>query len=470
MSMPRLAPCALAACTLVSLALSLSACSNDDGSVGTPPVPQDLREKYALEPFSYADLPYPGGNNPSNAGYADRVELGRLLFFDHELAGRRDISCGTCHHPALAWADARPLGAGVSGIGLGPDRVLQDSRIEPMPRNVPTNMNVGMNSALPGGPPDARGMIFWDSRERGLEAQAIQPCGTIDEMSYHLAIYDEPTYADSVAADSVAARLRRIPEYVDRFRAAFPVEAAEMDAAPGDPAHHAIRKGTMERALAAYQRELIALDSPYERYVGGEDDALNAAQLRGLDLFYGRARCADCHNGPMLSDFSMSRTGVKHDSPGRDPRSRNGLGRDQGLAEHTSRPDDLYKYRVPSLRNTELTGPWFRHGVAQNLREVVVLKIAAGIRPSDPERAEIFDRLYDTRLSHDALDPRLVPVALTDAEVDDLVAFMQSLTARSIDSPFIDPTVPERVPSGLPTVQRLEPFSLVPLPQHTVPR
>jgi cytochrome c peroxidase len=288
---------------IIALA-GLAACSSDDG-------PTDLREKYNLRPFGYGDIPYPADNGPADEGYAERVALGRLLFFDHLLAGDLDTSCGTCHHPAFAWADARPLGAGVTGVGLGPDRILDsdDPHITDMPRNVPTNLNAGLSSARAGGPPDADGIMFWDSRESSLEVQALQPTATFDEMRHY-------AYSDSAAADSIKMRLRQVGSYEPLFRDAFPDYGREMDEDPGSPDKHVIRVGSIEMALSAYQRELVTLSSPYDDYVAGDDKALSAAQLRGLDLFFGRARCGSCHNGPMLSDYSMSRYRSPAGAPG----------------------------------------------------------------------------------------------------------------------------------------------------------
>ena len=448
----------------VLLLVVLASCSSDDPT--DVEVRADLRERYGLEPYSYEDIPYPVDNAPSDAGYAERVALGRLLFFDHLLSGNHDTSCGTCHHPALAWADARPLGAGVTGVGLGPDRVLDTS--DPysldMPRNVPTNLNAGLSAAVPGGMPDPDGIMFWDSRAHSLEVQALQPTATFDEMRHY-------AYPDSVAADSVTVRVRQIPRYVELFRDAFPAYAAEMDANPGDPARHVVRKGSLEMALSAYQRELVALSSPYDDYVAGDDGALSAAQYRGLDLFFGKAGCGDCHYGPMLSSYEMLRVGVAHSGPGRDPVSRGGLGEDNGLMEHTGLGSDRYRYRTPSLRNVELTGPWFRNGTAMSLRETVQFFNIGARNPEEGAPLTGAEHLVDQRLqpaADDLIDPRVRRLGLTDAEVDDIVEFMKSLTDRSIDSPYIDPTVPdaEEIPSGMPPVEKIPPFSLVPLPQH----
>lgn len=474
---------AFAAVPIIAL-LVLVGCSDD----GDNPVVEtwdgpDLREMHALQTLELSDVEYPPFNGPDQPGYDERVELGRNLFFDPILAGRNDISCGHCHHPAMAWVDGNDLSPGVSGEGLGPDRELTDDNILLMPRNTPTSLNVGLSSAEVGGPPSARGVLFWDGRANSLEQQAFQPTATIDEMSYHLPNEGMPTYPDSLAADFVMARLRDVPAYIDAFRAGFPLEAAEMDAAPNDTTKHVIRRSTFERALGAYQRELITIDSPYDEWVRGDDRALTIPQLRGAELFYGRAQCSTCHGGPMFSDYSFSRLGVKDNprSPGRLPveRGGSGTGVDTGRQENSGDFADIYRFRVPSLRNVELTGPWFRHGQAESLREVVLFHAMAGHEPDaalEPERHAIWERYIGGHatggdvitFTPEQLDERLVPVALTDAEVDDIVAFMRSLTDRTLDG-RADPTVPDSLPSGLETVEKLEPFSLVPFPQHVDP-
>jgi cytochrome c peroxidase len=439
MKAPALVRWTVSTLSVVLIISSLVSCSGDDDPAAPPR--EDLRSKYGLTTISYDDLPYPPGNQPTDPGYAERVELGRLLFFDHILAGRHDTSCGTCHHPAFAWADARDLGAGVSGEGIGPDRIIMDPMINPMPRNVPTNLNAGLSSQVDGGAPSWNGVLFWDGRAHRLEVQALQPAATFDEMRHY-------AYTDSAAADSVVMRLRSLSGYLEPFREAFPTEAAEMEVHPDDPTRHVIRRGTAERALAAYQRELVTLTSPYDHYVRGDDYALTDAQFRGLDLFFGKANCGSCHYGPMLSSYEFTRVGVENHGPGRPPISHGGDGTDRGLYEHTSVADDLYRFRTPTLRNVELTGPYFRNGVASTLREVV----------------EFFDQGGNTAgLNPSKIDPRVYPLQLTEQEIDDLVEFMKALTDRTIDSPFVDPTVPESVPSGLAPVERIEPFSLVPV-------
>lgn len=425
------------ALALSVVGMALIGCSDDDSTPIGPPPREDLRAKYGLQPLAVGGVPYPVDNPAS----AQRVSLGRLLFFDPILSGPQDVSCGTCHHPAFAWGDGRPRGIGVSGTGLGPDRVLGDpAHVSETPRNTPTCLNAGCSSQTIGGPPHALGLQFWDGRVGGLELQATKPIASFDEMRGF-------GYAESAALPSVLERLRGIAQYVTLFRGAFPDEAADMDAHPADLQHHVIRDTTYERALAAYQRELLTLGSPYDRYVAGDDWALTEPQFRGLDLFFGKARCGECHDGPMLSNYEFVRTGVAQAGPGRPPIMHGGDGLDRGRYEHTLDPADMFKFRVPSLRNVEITGPWFRTGEATSLREVV----------------EFYNNGGNTAgLPPITMDPRVMVLNLTAEEIDQIVAFLGSLTDRTIDSPLVDPTVPLSVPSGLAPPEPLAPFSRVP--------
>jgi len=408
-------------------------CSEED-----PIEPTGPREEFDL--VTLGAVPYPPDNLPSR----ERVALGRLLFFDPILSGEKDISCGHCHHPALAWGDGRARAIGVSGTvpgigpaGVGPDRVLLDpeNHLE-TPRNTPSCMNAGC-SAHPHGHPEYRGSQFWDGRADGLENQAALPITSFDEMA-------GDAYTEADAMDSVLVRLQTIPEYVELFRDAFPDEADEMDAFPE---RHVIRESTYDRALGAYERELVFASSPFDAYVDGDDDALGSRGYAGMLLFFGDAGCAQCHHGPMLSSYEFVITGVDSAGPGRDPIVRGGDGMDWGRWEHTGDELDRFAFRVPTLRNVELTGPYMHTGEASTLEEVIQFYNDGG---------------NDHGLEAWRIDARLQPLGLGDQEVGDLVAFLKTLTDRTVDSDLIDLTVPLSVPSGLTPPEPLEPFSLVP--------
>ena len=247
------------------------------------------------------------GATPPSPG-TPQEELGRLLFWDPVLSGPMDVSCATCHHPDFAYADGRALSLGPGAVGLGPDRVDLSGGVIPVAqRNSPTLLNVAYNGLdrqrrrRRGGPRftplpadletvnQERAPMFWDRRARSLETQALLPLAIREEMR-------GDAYPEEVAVDSVVARLRAIPEYVSLFREVYGEETS-------------IDATQIAGTIAAFERTLIARNSPFDRFLAGDVDALTTQQRRGLDEF-NEADCSDCHRGPMLSDFNMHAEGV----------------------------------------------------------------------------------------------------------------------------------------------------------------
>lgn len=406
------------ACLVTALALA-AACGDGAGPDGFDD--DELRQRFALAPLGPVPQP-PEGRAP-----AERIQLGRLLFFDPILGGEKDVSCATCHHPAFAFADGRQFSAGVSGAGLGPDRTLAVSAIsgQPIgltPRNSPTVLNAAYNADSLGRPSHL-GLQFWDGRATGLEEQARGPITSRSEMA-------GDAYPGDLARDSVVARLRSIPEYVDRFRTAFPPEA--VGATGGD----IITMDTYGRALAAYERELVTRRTQFDRYASGDDAALSQQQKRGLELFFTSARCGQCHSGPMFSDFSFRVLGVPQEGSGGTVLQGDDLGRE----EHTALASDRRAFRTPSLRNVELTAPYMHDGAFSSLDEVIRFYDAG----ATPRHAGI---------SSSELDPLVsTPLGLSAEDRAALEAFLRALTDAGAD---IDPsllTVPPSVPSGLTPV------------------
>lgn len=397
-------------------------------TVGVAPGPVDAADRAALAaafgvaPIASLAMAYPPNNRPSAA----RADLGRLLFFDPILSGERDVSCAVCHHPDRAFADGRPRSAGVGGgAALGPARPVGRSRLTGQPlaesaRNAPTVLNAGfLGTTLGANGADAGGgagyadflsVLFWDGRsEKGLEGQALHPLGSRDEMA-------GDAYPFRDAHWTVLARLRAVPAYDARFRAAFPELGDEPTA---------ITSSSLARAIAAFERTLVTPDAPFDRWLAGDDGALDAAATRGKALFFGRAGCAACHHGPLLSDFAFHVVGAAQAGPGLPDGRRDDIGR----AAFTGRDADRYAFRTPPLRNVALTAPYFHAGTAATLADAVAF----------------FDRGGNDRgLPADRLDPRLRPLGLSAGERADLVAFLASLTGTP---PAV--AVPTAVPSGL---------------------
>lgn len=408
----RLLSCRLLCCCL------LAGCGDGPSE---PSDDEELRERFQLK--ALGDTPRAPGDHP----LAARIELGRLLFFDPIISGEKDVACATCHHPGFGFADGRQFSAGVSGVGLGPARVVSASAItgEPIPltgRNSPTVLNAAFNADASGAPSHL-GLQFWDGRAAGLEAQARGPLASRSEMA-------GDAYAAADAEDSVVARLRELPEYVQRFEAAFPAEAALHGGAD------VVTIETYARAVAAYERELVTRETPFDRYARGDDAALTEQQKLGLELFFTRAKCANCHSGPMFSDFAYRVAGVSQAGIGGSVIA----GDDVGREEHTGNSADRYRFRTPALRNVELTAPYMHDGVFATLEEVVRFYDAA----AQPRHAAVGD---------DALDPLLRdPLNLTDSEISALVEFMKALTdpGTALEPGLL--TVPLSVPSGLTPV------------------
>ena len=191
-----------------------------------------------------------------------------------------DVSCATCHHPDHAYADGRALSLGPGAVGLGPDRVgLTSGGIPVVQRNSPTLLNVAFNgldrqrgrrrrgprfTPLPANLEAVnsdRAPMFWDRRARSLETQALLPLTIREEMR-------GDAYPEEVAVDSVVARLGAIPEYVSLFREVYGQDTS-------------IDATQIAEAIAAFERTLVARNSPFDRFLAGDEDALTAEQRRG---------------------------------------------------------------------------------------------------------------------------------------------------------------------------------------------
>jgi cytochrome c peroxidase len=355
--------------------------------------------------------------------------LGRLLFWDPILSGNRDTACATCHHPDFAYADGRDLSRGTGASGLGPQRVdISKGQIPVVKRNSPTILNVAFNGfdgdddgdgrgrrRFGGSSPSviqARAPMFWDSRVRSLETQALEPIKALEEMRGH-------AYPEAEAVETVVARLGKIPEYVALFQEAF---------GPGT----AVDAPRLADALAAFERSLVAMNSPFDRYRAGDFDALTAQQRRGLETF-DDVGCERCHEGVMFSDFDLEAEGVPEHPLLAVPDA--GAGR--------------FRFRTPSLRNVALTAPYMHNGMLPTLKDV--LRFYDNGRSENPNVSNDQDRDNDRGRGRDANGLARVSGGfrrvdnMSEGEMEDIIAFLNALTDSSFDR-----TIPARVPSGLP--------------------
>jgi cytochrome c peroxidase len=436
------------------MALAVAGCS--DGPAGTSDLDTQVREALAeagVTPLS--SLP------PKDPAL---VLLGQALMFDKVLSGNRDISCATCHNPASGTSDGLSVSIGTGGVGSAGSRVLSAAP-QFIPRNAQELFNRGYAEFA---------SMFWDGRvfqagngdfhtpagtqlpaglSNALAAQAMFPVTTRLEMRGQAGDVDRfgaPNELAQLGDDERPAiwaalinRLLAIPEYVSLFQAAYPAVA------PADLGfQHAAN------AIAAFEVEAFtSVNSPLDRYVRGDDGALGEAEKRGALLFFGKANCGSCHLGSQLTDQQFHSIGVPQVGPGFAPESPEDHGRDRVTGAAAER----YQFRTPPLRNVELTGPYMHDGAYTTLGAAVrhYLNTTTSLRSYDPSQLR-----EDLRASHisdpstlDAMAATLdalvqSPLTLSDAEVDDIVAFLRSLTdpaARDLSA-----AIPPSVPSGLP--------------------
>ncbi|MEI9412900.1 cytochrome-c peroxidase [Mesorhizobium salmacidum] len=293
----------------------------------------------------------------SNPATAEKVELGKMLFFEPRLSESHNISCNTCHQIGFGGADGRPTSIGHNWQHGG--------------RNAPTVLNSVFNIAQ-----------FWDGRAADLMEQAGGPIANPIEMG-------------STPARAVD-QLKGIPGYVDAFRKAFPEEI--------DPLSY----NNIGKAIAVFEATLTTPNAPFDRYLEGDEKALTVEEKKGLALFMGKG-CASCHSGVNVGGGMYAPFGVV-EKPGGDflPPA------DEGRKRVTGELQDQYVFKVPSLRNVELTAPYFHSGRAWDLDEVVAAMGTA------------------------QLGTRLAP-----EDVSSIVAFLRTLTGEQpqVTYPALPPSV-----------------------------
>lgn len=419
----------------------------------------DGRLQEAIATQQITPLPAPPPQDPA------QVALGQLLFFDKIISGNHDVSCATCHHPSLASSDNLPLSIGVGGFGLGPFRRANPERAF-IPRNAPEIFNRG----VPGW-----NTMFWDSRvEFGydgdlmtpagnrlpdgltgvLAAQAMFPPTSRDEMRGlrgDTAVDGTPNELANIIDtnlngiwNGITDRLLANPEYVALFQAAYPdIPVRELGF------EHAAN------AIAAFETDAFTfLNSPWQRYLHGDLNAMSPQAKQGALLFYGTAGCAACHSGPLMTDQQTHIIAAPQVGPGKN----DDYGLDYGRFLHTGNSTDKYAFRTPPLHNVALTGPWTHAGAYSTLEAVIRhhMDPEAALRTYDPtvhlplalqNMLHIDPEHIQEMTAH--LDPKLAPVSsLTPSEITALVAFLEALTDPAAQE--LNHLIPSQVPSGLP--------------------
>jgi cytochrome c peroxidase len=293
-----------------------------------------------------AQPPTPADNQTT----PERVELGKMLFFDPRLSGDGNMSCASCHNPALGWSDGLATAKGFKSMVLA--------------RATPTVVNTGYNA-----------IQMWDGRKASLEDQAKGPMEAAAEMNS-----DVP---------KLLGMLTNSAGYRALFAKAYPDEPVNFD--------------TVAKALAAFERTVVSNDSPFDRWVRGDKTAMTEQQVRGFEIFVreDKGNCAACHQAPNFTDNGFHNIGLA---------SFGVPNPDLGRYLHKPVKSMRGAFKTPTLRDIELTAPYFHDGSARSLIDVVDHYVSGG----------------EVKTS---LSASMKPLNLDESEKQALVAFMRALTS-----------------------------------------
>jgi cytochrome c peroxidase len=323
---------------------------------------------------------------PDNPQTSEKISLGQKLFFERRLSVDGTVSCSTCHDPQLAFTDRKPLSVGIKG------RVGQ--------RNAPTILNALYNKTQ-----------FWDGRVNTLEEQAANPIVNAFEMGH-------PNL------DTAVAQIASVEEYQQAFQRVF-------SRPPNGP--------DLLRAIASYERTQLSFDSPFDHFIAGDNNAIDASAKRGWELFNTQARCNKCHaltdtqrDVTVFTDNDFHNIGIgiiRHNvvalarqaeqlikSGDTAAIDRAAIQNDMSVLGRfliTKQEKDTASFKTPDIRNVLVTGPYFHDGSQGTLWDVI-------------DHYNKGDGLRNPWLDED-----MQPLALTETDIDDLVAFLASLTSAN---------------------------------------
>src|SRR5437667_7308222 len=371
---------------LVGMVVGTGTLTLGSAALKPPPVPQagPLAQPRSLKQVGTPTDATRSAIPPDNPQTAEKIALGQTLFFDGRLSADGTVACSTCHDPDRAFTDGRPASIGIKG------RLGQ--------RNAPTILNALYNKTQ-----------FWDGRAKTLEDQAALPIVNSIEMG-------QPNL------DAAVARITGIGEYQQAFSRVFGRPASGPD---------------LLRAIASYERTLVSFNSPFDRFIAGDKNAIDDAAKRGWDLFNTRARCNKCHaltetkrDVTFFTDNDFHNIGIgiiRHNvvalarqaeqlvnSGDAAAIDRAALQTDMSALGRflvTKKESDIASFKTPGLRNLLVTGPYFHDGSQVTLWDVM-------------DHYNKGDGLQNPWLDED-----IQPLALTEREIDDVVAFLASLTS-----------------------------------------
>lgn len=321
---------------------------------------------HSLGPQKLGPLP-PVPVPPDNPQTTLKIQLGKELYFDTRLSKDNTISCATCHHPAMGWSDEGPTSKGIAGQMGG--------------RRAPPVSNSAYNP-----------LQFWDGRSPSLEDQAKGPIQNPIEMGNTHEVMIQTVHG--------------IPQYAEKFQAVFGTSTITVD--------------LVAKAIAAFERTVVTTDSPFDRYVKGDEESLTALEKKGLEIFNGKGHCTACHWGGNFSDGRFHNLGVQ---------PTGGAKPDEGRFAVTKNPKDFGAFKTPTVRDAAKRAPYLHNGSEKTLESLVELYNKGG-------------GLEDANL-----DPLMVPLGLSKAEIKALVAFMsRAMTSTNPEVAEVKPVPSSEMP------------------------
>ena len=394
------------------------------------------------------------------------VDLGRLLFFDTVGGLNNDNNCSGCHSPTNGFGDSQSIAIGIDNNGIvGPDRAgPRNQRRTPMVINTAFFPNLMWNSRF--------AALSHDPFDNSAGFQFPLPEGLTLSYQPHLLVaqaFIPPTERVEVAGfafpgdnfdirNEVLKRINNVPEYRKRFGKIFP---SVRDGG-------AITFDMFGLAIAEFEFSLVFADAPIDQFARGQKNALTDEQKRGALLFFGKARCVECHKvsgnaNEMFSDFSQHVIGVPQIAPavGNVPFDGPAQNEDFGLEQITGNSLDRYKFRTSPLRNVALQPAFFHNGAFTRLEDAIRhhLDVFASARQYNPGAAGVDPDLMAPMGPIEPVltrvDPILAtPIQLTDDEFQQLVDFVRNgLLDRRATPEVLKKRIPKSVPSGFPVLK-----------------
>jgi len=342
---------------LAVAAVVLAAAADTGGGVALTAV-----SVHSLGPERVGNLPAVAVPH-DNLATPGKIALGKKLYFDARLSKDNTVSCATCHDPAKGWSDAGPTSVGINGQRGG--------------RRAPPVSNAAYSL-----------LQFWDGRAPSLEDQAKGPIQNPIEMGN--------------THEVMVRTLDDIPGYVEEFKTVFGTTPITVD--------------QVAQAIAAYERTIVTTDSPFDRFVRGDNTALTPLEKKGLEIFNGKGHCTACHWGGYFSDGRFHNLGVA-------PMA--GAKPDSGRHDVTKNSEDIGRFKTPTVRDVAARPPYLHNGSEKTLEDVIRLYNRGG----GPDDAH--------------LDPLMLPLSLSEKEVVALAAFMKRAMRSTNPSVADEKPVPQ---------------------------